>query len=144
MLGGLATDWTGVGSELPRLNAGLAEGLSTARGLGGIFCKLLANGTEKVVLKPGLKGVFLPSKATFVSARFTPALAQIGKTLQVLSVCVVLSDTKGVEETGTPFAGATGPLVVDVPLNVGDVVICLNAQLSRMTAILRVHHLSTS
>ena len=34
--------------------------------IGGVSCKLMANGTEKVILKAGLEGVLL-SKATFVS-----------------------------------------------------------------------------
>ena len=35
--------------------------------IGGVSCKLMANGTEKVILKAGLEGVLLLSKATFVS-----------------------------------------------------------------------------
>ena len=56
--------------------------------------------------KLSLKGVLLLSEATFVSANFTSAFAQIGKTLQVLCVGNVLLET-GVEETRTSFAGAT-------------------------------------
>ena len=71
----------------------------------GLSCKLMANDTEKVVLKLSLKEVLL-SEATFVSARFTSAFVQIGKTLQYLCVGIVLADTKRVEEAGTIFAGA--------------------------------------
>ena len=46
-----------------------------------------------MIFKKSLKGVLLLSKATFVSARFTSAFAQIGKTLQGLCVGIVLSDT---------------------------------------------------
>ena len=111
--------------------------------IGGLSCTLMANGTEKVVLKLSLKGVLLLSEATFVSAKFTSAFAQIGKTLQILCVGNVLLET-GVEETGTSFAGATRPLPIDVPVDVGDLVVWLNAQLVRMAAFNRVHHISTS
>ena len=37
--------------------------------IGGLSRKLMANGTEKVVLKPGLEDILLLSEATFVSVR---------------------------------------------------------------------------